>query len=388
VKSQLVRITRPGFEFLPQSLYDSQIEDKKRKRAHTDKEYTQDGVKGMLCAEEQVTTISFEEVMSANIHQKIKLGDGLLGGGNEASTTQIAIANTFFPAGGNASDAMATSMSSILNAACSEGQDTPNPPLALKATAPLVPKAPPPSPGKALLPDEPPQTRNFFGREGMSGGASPESLTIPEDTVLPAPKAKTRGGSSGSGGGGGGGGPPKPKHKPQDIVRSRGRPQKDLCLEVAKMQEYFSASDALDPNYWGSEARTLLKEIAEKKKAIEKRIKEATEHQLVDAMHIALKRLIVIEAIVQTVMNHGMDSDEFQKCFDFHATAMNLDTEISVDFPPHIRWARYKLDARMGSRLCSFFFFTYTYIYIYIYIFIFIYIVIYIYMYIYIYIYK
>ena len=122
---------------------------------------------------------------------------------------------------------------------------------------------------------------------------------------------------------------------------SRGRPKKDWTAEMKKELELFAESTEGSVVYWGSEARTKVKDLQKEEADMKTRKTNSRELTEVEEMQLLLKQVSIIIALIRCAAEHGLSSEQFAKCYDHQTALMALPPVVKIDFPGHIRWARH-----------------------------------------------
>ena len=97
-----------------------------------------------------------------------------------------------------------------------------------------------------------------------------------------------------------------------DRRRGPGRPPKDLLLEVQGLCTKFADAGEVDPNFWGTEAKTQIKSCGEIESGLKLRLKkQGLELSEAQSIHANLKAVQAISAIVSVVSKSSLDSPAF-----------------------------------------------------------------------------
>ena len=97
-----------------------------------------------------------------------------------------------------------------------------------------------------------------------------------------------------------------------DRRRGPGRPPKDLLLEVQGLCTKFADAGEVDPNFWGTEAKTQIKSCGEIESGLKLRLKkQGLELSEAQNIHAHLKAVQAISAIVSVVSKSSLDSPAF-----------------------------------------------------------------------------
>ena len=137
-----------------------------------------------------------------------------------------------------------------------------------------------------------------------------------------------------------------PKASPAKSINSdgRGRPKKDWLKEVELELAMFAASPKEDPIYWGSEARTKVKELEKKTTDIKNRLRATNDIDEDRQLKYCIKCIGIEKSMIGVVSDHGLESKEFEKTFDLQVASMELPPKCDVKFPAHLKQSRYAKD--------------------------------------------
>ena len=134
---------------------------------------------------------------------------------------------------------------------------------------------------------------------------------------------------------------------------TRGRPKKDLGVEIERIAEQFFEANPTNPVWWGAEAKTQVKHMQNIAKEAETRLKVSEDLVEIDKLGLSLKMLAAIIDIVDEVRQHGSHSEEFRQIFDLCATRNLLPPVVELKMPAHILYARHKQDILATQGSCT-----------------------------------
>ena len=361
-------------------------------------EYYQDGVRGVLIPDAPITRIEFNEKQQAKLTTRVATKDDSCGEAALAAQ-QRAAANSFF---GFGAGTQSKCLDDLLDAGFGDGA------VAAPSDPPRPALPPPPQASPSAASTSHPtslygQSAGLLGQQALAHGL-PSSSQAARRSLLPAPPvqhlagggvnrdvaspgklvtaqplaagcgldaaggggaagrargavARGRGGGAGSGGAGGGTGGGGAGQTPEKRPRgadpldgkpsqkgARGRPKKDWATAVDVVNCKFAEAKSDDALWWGSESKTQLKSLKNDVADIQKKIKTAADLDESQTLTQARKRLDAIAQVVEAIHDHGLDSEEFATIFDLQVTQLNLEPKQDVSWPPHVSWARHKLD--------------------------------------------
>ncbi|CAK0852432.1 unnamed protein product, partial [Prorocentrum cordatum] len=145
--------------------------------------------------------------------------------------------------------------------------------------------------------------------------------------------------------------------------KKAGKPPKKWGPVIEAVRTSFANSSSNDPNFWGSEAKTQIKQMNAYSKDILSRCRKTTDAEEVTTLERLMKELVVMIAFVTVVKDHGVDSEQFKEVHDLQVeglpmgqrdvnaiaaevTSMGLAPVVTLTLPTHIKWARHKMDIR------------------------------------------
>ena len=147
--------------------------------------------------------------------------------------------------------------------------------------------------------------------------------------------------------GAGGSQRPKPKPSGQSGAKAgRGRPKKNLVVDVERLEEQFLKSIPTDICWWGAEAKAIVKSMTTINKEIDARLRTEPNLDAINSLGVAQKKLTSMIVIVDEARQHGLDADAFKSALDLTMTKLNLEPKAHLDLPPHVSYARHKFDIR------------------------------------------
>ena len=345
MKSQLVK-KKPGYTHYPTAEYvrdfGSLATNGKRDAGH--REWTLDGLEGVLVPDKQVTRIEMNEEMSSILETEIA-STGDAGMSLPAlQTMQQSLASSFWSesSGGGAKaveDALAEA----------EGLDA----KALEAN-------------EAAKPGEhgPKQfdVGRFFGQSGALGSepiqsatemssATPRSRRAPAAKAAPAsrrpsgspPAAASRSRFLSPS-------PTRVSDKEGGSKATKGRPKREWGPVIDAFANEFENSAGTNALLWGSEAPTKMKQLSKLKEQLTARLRTEKDIAVAQSLHVYLKKLGVVHAMIEVVNEHGMSSPEFLATYDLQVATMRLEPVITdINFPAHLSRSRHNMDISATS---------------------------------------
>ncbi len=148
---------------------------------------------------------------------------------------------------------------------------------------------------------------------GAGAGAAPSAAAVKSKAKA---KAKAEGAISGK--------------------ETRGRKAKDHGAIMDKLAQEFADAPPSSPLYWGSEAKTGMKQFETLNKEIQARIKKSTVDEEIDKLRVLLKQTCSIFNVLQAVHDHGLGTAKFAEVFDMTITSTNLEPKVASQAkPPH-----------------------------------------------------
>ena len=347
-KSDIVK--PPGCSHVELTYYLGQFGNVAENATKGHREYTYNGIKGVLVPDAPITRFETTEALETELRKELSSTES--GTSSDQLRAQAAaVASTFSPLQDNEQclskciqDLLAASAADPARLAADEIDDRAHPP----------PKATPPVQLRQGL---------LHGLEqGIASGPTlrkqhlPSRVDIIEGPPAAAPKGKSTAARSVRDATASNAGTqvritPRPKPSGGGKVvgsakkTARGRPQKDRLPEVDEIAHAFQTSKETDPSFWGAEVKTQIKHTAALAKVLVKMMQDAPVDEA-PAMNVALKKLQAIIAIITVAKDHTLESKEFREEYDMQLTKLRLEPVTEVAFPPHVRWARHKQDIR------------------------------------------
>eukprot|EP00959_Pyramimonas_sp_CCMP1952_P453115 9467715-Pyramimonas_sp.AAC.1 len=351
VTESLQAVTKkPGYEEWDYDEYMAENDGKIQTQKGHYKSVDSGGATVVIVPDKKFKRVEFNSVQSVN--KKIKLGQVADEGGN-VDTRMRAIADSFVPDFGG-TFLQGDAVGAVL--AASDGDPATSPPTSARAKGAGIS-------GSMLGARLAPQQADDGGRPTIAGEES-------SNAAAAKPKAK-------------------PKGKSNQGQGPRGRPKKPLVQKVEEYEEQFSSSLPTDACWWGSEVKSILGSLRDIAKDIDNRLKKEPDSEEIDKLTIARKKLTAIMAIVEqalmpSILFHphsrssvsppssssvspcppialplalaqasktSLDDDSFKDTYDMTVTKLQLEPTATLQFPPHVSYARHKFDIRSVSSI-------------------------------------
>lgn len=148
---------------------------------------------------------------------------------------------------------------------------------------------------------------------GSTSLAAARAAALPTERPAPTPSVGRSRSPRASGGGASGATPKAASKAKANKTGTRGRPRKNFVVEVEKLAAQFQEASAVDPMWFGAEAKTQLKILRHMDKEICARLKTVEDLKEHHDISVAQKKLLAIISLVEGVDSHGVDSAGFQK---------------------------------------------------------------------------
>ncbi len=137
---------------------------------------------------------------------------------------------------------------------------------------------------------------------------------------------------------------PQPSPVKPERQEGRGRPKREWTSEIVKLADEFSASTETDPLWWGSESKTLIKDMGAKLKDLKQRVRNCSDLSECESLQIVHKQLVAMIAIVSVAATSGLGSEEFKGVYDLQESTLALPPSASLRMPKHVKWHRHQMD--------------------------------------------
>ncbi len=311
-RSQLITTT-PGFCHMETEEYEAKYGnfETNNMSAKGHKPWTYNGKEGYYVPDPKITKFKFHEVDETVARTTIGTSTEGLSNSDMVSMMKAFMAARRAAALGNDATAVAAGM--VLDPAAQVVPPASSPPSAKGQQS----GGQQPSPVGGSSPPMPKQPAAGEGPSSSGAGAAPDPHAAPAAggrrraaaKKAAAAKPKTEIGSEKIGG----------EQAAEDATKGskkRGRPTKSWEPIVQKMVDSFAESTSSGPCYWGAEAKTQLKVIADYTKEVGVRITKATEDSELLSYSKLKKTLGVVSSMVAVVKDHGLESDEFRRVYD------------------------------------------------------------------------
>ncbi len=119
-----------------------------------------------------------------------------------------------------------------------------------------------------------------------------------------------------------------------DGKKARGRPRKDLSVEVGGIEQQLVKAPSNDTVWWGAEAKVQVKTLQTLLKDIGTRLKSSTDMEEINTLGMLQKKVTSIVMVVDAVRQHGLESDDFRDIFDLISTRLHLEPKVNLQWPP------------------------------------------------------
>jgi len=341
VRTMQMNIRKPGWEHQEWNFYmanhDNRIETESGHR-----EFTWQGTRGVLIPDKPITKIEFNEqiaaVMSQDLGSTASLG---LVTENDIQHNMHNLASICFTNAAGQDGTPGASFPPVPSFSSLVG--LPNAPPAL-ATPP-----PQPSPAKALVKVVGScETSNEQTASATGQAPAVEAKAPARRSGVPKGQAKAAAKAKGQAGGGDAASSDALAIRPPagaggSVAQGRGRRPKHLQDELTTITRGFELAQDDSPIYFGSEIKVGLKQFADLNKLVQSRMKQTTVEAELVSLRVLLKHTNAIHAVLISIKDHGIRSQQFRDSFDSQQTACKLEPVCDVVWPKHIAWNRHRM---------------------------------------------